>query len=655
MKARSILFAAIILFAFSVTGMPQIIDEQILMTVNHREVPAGEFIRMYRKSPAGSEKTDIDDYLEQFAVFKLKVAGAIESGIDTTRAFRSELEGYRNQLAGSYLTCPGLKEELTRKMYLRLLTDIKASHLLVKCPPDAPPKDTLIAWNRAAALRNRILEGESFDKVAAESSDDRSAKRNGGNLGYFTAFQMAKSFEDAAFSLEPGIISMPVRTSFGYHLIIVAGRRPSKGRIKVAHIMKAVPENAGEKEIREAKAKTDSIYKLLEAGRPFGQLARLYSDHSVSSAKNGELNWFGTGEIIPDFAEAAFSISDTGKYIPPVRTPFGFHIIKLLEKKPPPSFEEAAPMIESRISAADLDALQQQSLVRRLKEEYRFTINQDVYKWFLKNTGPQIITGKSFYNPNSVPEGFIYTFAGQSMSAKDFAIELVKPGSIPPNNPKAFIDRALESAASRHIYEYEKSILEKKYPDFRYLMNEFHDGILLFEISSEKVWDRAGTDTAGLQCFYETNKHKHLSGTALEGKIYSLNMPGGMKKLTAAHKKLRDDPGIDEKMTERFNARGDTLLTISEGLWSRGDDPDIDGIEWKTGMQTFIRNKIPSLIFVKRIHEPSPLPFPAVQAELISEYQDYLMDDWVRQLKGRYSVEVNREVFEKVRKLLNDD
>lgn len=655
MKTRSILFAAFILFAFPGTGVPQIIDEQILMTVNHREVPAGEFIRMYRKSPAGSEKIALDDYLEQYTIFKLKVADAIESGIDTTVAFRTELEGYRNQLAGSYLTDPGLKEELIRKMYLRLLTEIRASHLLVKCPPDALPQDTLIAWNKAIDLRNRILKGESFERVAAESSDDKSARRNGGNLGFFTAFQMVKPFEDAAFSLEPGGLSGPVRTSFGYHLILVTGKRPSMGRIRVAHIMKSVPENAGEKEISEAKAQIDSVYNMLEAGSPFGQLARLYSDHTGSSSKNGELNWFGTGEMIPDFAEAAFAISDTGKYTAPVRTVYGFHIIKLLERKPPPAFEEAMPLIESKISSAELDAFQQQSLVRKLKKEYRFTLNKAVYEWFLKNTGPLLPTGKSLYNKTCVPDGLIYTFADQAMTAKDFAVQLNNQDRFPANDPKVFIDHVLESVVSRHICEYEKSVLEKKYPDFRYLMNEFHDGILLFEISSDKVWDRAGTDTAGLFRYYEINKEKHLSKRVLEGKIYSLSLPRGMKKLTNAYKKFRDNPDIDSRMAKRFNRGKAAPLTISEQAWNAGDNQDIDGIEWKPGLQTLVWNKVPSLIFVKSIQEPSPLPFRAVQADLIPEYQDYLMADWIGQLKSKYIVEVNREIFEKVKKLLNDD
>ncbi len=656
MKARSAFLAAFILFSSQETAMPQATGEKILMTVNGREVSAGEFISMYRKSPDQSEKANIEDYLEQFTVFKLKVAEAIESGFDTTRAFRSELEGYRTQLAAGYLTDPELREELIREMYRKSLIEIKASHILVKCPPDAMPKDTLNAWNKAVTIRRRILDGEAFENAARESSDDRSAGINGGNLGWFTLFQMVKPFEDAAWSLTPGDISMPVRTSFGYHLIRVSDRRNSLGKVRVAHIMKAVPANSDEKTVAVAKSGIDSVYRLLSTGQPFGRLAALYSDHKESALGNGELKWFGAGEIIPDFADAAFSISDTGKYTQPVRTIFGFHIIKLLEKKPPPTFDEAQPMIESKIRTSDLEALQRQSIVRKLKEEYNFTLDQAVYKWFIKNTDSLIINGKSSYNLKKVPAKDIYTFAGQSMPARDFAVKIGNAGlRSSSDDPKKFIDQAIESVSSQQIYEYENSVLEEKYSDFRYLMKEFHDGILLFEISSGKVWDRTRTDSAGLYRYYEENKNSYLSKRSLEGKLYSLNIPDGMRKLASAYERNKDRPDTDRRMTERFNGSGDTLLCISERIWSQGDDPDIDGLEWRPGVQTFIKNKVPSLIFVKNIHKPAPLPFSSVQAEMISGYQDMLMAEWIQQLKNKYAVEIDMEVLEEVKKILNND
>jgi peptidyl-prolyl cis-trans isomerase SurA len=317
----------ILSFLSSLSGSAQPLMDRTLMTVAGRAVPAGEFIRMYRKSAEPGKLSGLDTYLQQYITFKLKVADAISMRMDTTRAFRTELNGYRNQLAQNYLTDTGTREKLLQKTYQRSLTEINAWHILVSCPEGAKPEDTLSAWQKASGIRLRIMNGESFEQVARGSSDDPSVKINGGNLGYFTVFQMIMPFEDAAYNLKKGAVSEPVRTPYGYHIIKVADKRPARGKILVAHIMKAAPPGTGEKEAALAHQAIDSIYNLLNAGAPFSEMAAKYSDHKESAAAGGKLDWFGTGEIIPDFSEAAFSIPDTGKYTKPIRTIYGWHII----------------------------------------------------------------------------------------------------------------------------------------------------------------------------------------------------------------------------------------------------------------------------------------------------------------------------------------
>jgi peptidyl-prolyl cis-trans isomerase SurA len=367
MKIRSsLLFAFIILLP--VVCQAQDVNNKILMTVDNGKVQSGEFIRMYKKSIEPGKKLVIEDYLKQYIVFKLKVTDAIREGYDTTSAFRNELNGYRNQLAQSYLTDSQAKEKLLRKAYQRSLTEINGWHILIALPQESLPQDTLKAWKKAIDIRERIIKGEPFEQVARGTSDDQSVKINGGNLGYFSAFQMIMPFEDVAYSLKKGIISMPVRTPYGYHIIKITDKRPSKGRIKVAHIMKTAPPGTGEKEAKQAEDEINNIYKKLKEGVPFGELAKKYSDHKESAVKGGELNWFGTGEIINDFSEAAFSIPDTGKYTKPVRTIYGWHIIKLLDKKAPGSFEESKSFLESKLNQSYLNSLSKKSFIEKLKK-----------------------------------------------------------------------------------------------------------------------------------------------------------------------------------------------------------------------------------------------------------------------------------------------
>lgn len=655
MKIRSILTFTLLIVSYHFC-YAQNLDEKILMTVAGREVEAGEFIRMYNKSLDPESGTNLDDYLEQFVAFKLKVADAIDKGYDTARVYREELNGYRNQLAQNYLTDPGIKENLIRKAYQRSLTEVKASHILVSCPPDASPEDTLEAYKKAAGIRERIIKGENFEQVAKSTSDDRSVVTNGGNLGYFTVFQMITPFEEAAYTLKAGNLSMPVRSSFGYHIIKVSDSRPSRGKIRVAHIMKAAPPGSDEQKIREAEKEINEIYTLLNNGASFRKMAADHSDHRESAVNGGELNWFGTGEIISDFSEAAFSIQDTGQYTKPVRTVNGFHIIKLLDRRPHGSFEETRSFLESRLNQSNLISLGKKSFIDRLKKEYNLRINPALHSWFVNNTDTLIIRGISKYDRKKMPAGDIYTFADRNFTAGEFADYLENRGyRIITDSPEQYINKSIESIVSNELIKYEDSVLEQKYPDFRYLMKEFHDGILLFEISSEKVWNRVQKDSSGIHAYYERNKHSYMTDENIEAKIYTLNEPGGKKRLTSSYRKYSRKADTDRRLLEKFNGSEDTLLTIKEGRWFRGEDPDIDKIKWITGVQKFSKNGMPSLIRILKVNEPEPLPFNEVQSEIISGYQEWLTGEWIKQLKDKYTVKIDDQVFNEVKKRLGNE
>ena len=635
----------------------QELNTKILLTVENKGIQAGEFIRMYKKSIEPGKILDIDIYLKQFTTFKLKVADALAAGYDTTKAFRTELAGYRDQLALNYLTDTQTKEKLLQRAYQRSLTEINAWHILIALPTEASPEDTLKAWQKAIYIRDRIITGESFESVARGTSDDKSVKINGGNLGYFSAFQMIMPFEDAAYSLKKGAISQPVRTPYGYHIITVNDKRPSKGRIKVAHIMKAVPPGTDEKEMKQAESQIDSIYNLLKAGASFNDLAKKFSDHKESAARGGELNWFGTGEIVSDFSEAAFALTDTGSYTKPVRTLYGWHIIKLLNKKTPGSFEESRSFLESKINQSYLNSLSKKSFVEKLKKEYNFHVDESAYKWFVDHTDTLIIQGLKAYDHTTIPPDNIYSFADQHVTANDFAGFLEKRGSmVITKDSLKFISRMLDLMVTDHMIDYENSILEKKYPEFRYLMNEFHDGMLLFEISEKKVWNRLSNDSSGIRLFYEEHKKNWLSKSGIEAKVYILKQTqDGEKSLTAAFTRYSQKQEFDNALLKKFNRPNDTVLIIKEGIWYKGDNADIDKLYWKTGSQSFSMNSFPSMIVIKKILEPEPLKFEKVQGEVMTSYQEYLENEWIGQLNKKYNVKIDNQVLDEVKKKLKNE
>jgi peptidyl-prolyl cis-trans isomerase SurA len=646
------IYALVFLF-FSVQALTQAqsLSDKVLLTVDGRDVTAGEFLRMYRKSSDPGAQGDIDTYMEQFIIFKLKVADAMHAGYDTTRAFKTELRGYRDQLAQNYLTDPDVREKLLRAAYQRSLTEINAWHVLVAMPPEASPEDTLKAWKKAVNIRERIIQGEPFEQVARSSSDDPSVKTNGGNLGYFTVFQMITPFEDAAYNLKPGQVSQPVRTPYGYHIIMVASKRPSSGKIKTAHIMKVVPAGASEEASRQAEDTIWSVYRQLIAGASFTDMVKKYSDHKESVSRDGELNWFGAGEILADYAEAAFSLKNKGDISKPVKTVFGWHIIKRLDRRPHGTFEETRQYLESRLSESYLTSLSRKSLVEKLKKEYKYRLYQPAYNWLVENTDTLIIKGYAKYDRQSLPRGPLYTFNGHQLSVAEFASYVEKRASMAATtNPEEFIKQFLETFISDQILSYENSILEKKYPDFRYLMMEFHDGILLFEISGNRVWNKAQEDSAGLYKYYEDNKYKNLTKEAIEARVYTLVKEDGMKSLSAAWKKLSRYPDIDRRLLSRFVSKGDSLLKISVRRVERAEDKNMEGFEWKKGYHEIYIDNLPTIVFIEKVIPPSPLPLNLVKGEMISGYQDYLEKEWIKQLKEKYNVKIDNLVFQEIRK-----
>jgi peptidyl-prolyl cis-trans isomerase SurA len=655
MKIRSYYLITLI-YLFPVVCQAQDLNTKTLMTVDGNKIQAGEFIRMYKKSVEPGKTLDIDSYLQQFIVFKLKVADALSEGYDTTKSFRNELNGYRTQLAQNYLTDTQTKEKLLQKTYQRSLTEINAWHILIAMPQEVSSADTLKAWQKAIDIRERIIKGEPFEIVARGSSDDKSVKINGGNLGYFSVFQMIMPFEDAAYSLKKGNISMPVRTPFGYHIIKVTDKRPSKGKIKVAHIMKAVPPGTDDNEAQKAEKEINSIYKMLQEGASFAELAKKYSDHKESAVKGGELNWFGTGEIISEFSEAAFALTDTGKYTKPVHTIYGWHIIKLLDKKSPGTYEESRSFLESKINQSYLNSISKKTFVEKLKKEYNFQVNQDAFNWFVGHTDTLIIQGLKKYDRTSIPDVNLYSFANQYITTNEFADYIEKRGSlIVTKDSSVFINRLIETRVSDHLISYENSVLEKKYPEFRYLMNEFHDGMLLFEISGKNVWNRVSNDSSGMHNYYNEHKNNWLSVRGIDAEIYILKAPDGEKSLSSALKKYSQRPDLDDLLLKKFNKKNDTLLFIKKGTWFKGDNPEIDKIKWISGSQPFTSDGFPSIILIKRVIEPSPLKFERVQGEVMTGYQEFLESEWIRQLNKKYSVKIDNSVLGEVKKNLKNE
>ncbi len=501
-------------------------DNKVLIRIEDREITKSEFLDIYRKNNLESsvaEPKEMDEYLEMYIDFRLKVKAAMDQGMDTVSSFVDELQGYREQLAQKYLVDNEVTEQLIEEAWERSQYDLRVSHILLNLPEYAPPEDTLEVYEQMMEIRERILEGESFADMAREHSDDPAAqdrtasgnqparRGNAGDLGYFTVFNMVYPFETAAYSTEPGDISKPFRSSFGYHIVRVHNRLPAMGQAQVAHIMLMTPDGTTKEELETKEKQIHELHHaLIEENADFDELAEEYSEDQQSAKRGGEMPPFTSNRMVPQFIEAINEMEEEGEISPPVRTDFGWHIIKLLEKNLPPSFEEAYADLQNRIQRDSRSQLSQKAVIDRLKKEYDFRQDEEALRALFDVVDESIFQGEWDSDSAANMDDFVFGFAEKKYTQADFVDYIEKnqrnqnPGPI-----SGLLYRYYEQMIKEEILAYEDKNLEKNYPEFREVMQEYHDGILLFEITNQEVWSKATTDTTGLKAYFNENKDRY--------------------------------------------------------------------------------------------------------------------------------------------------
>lgn len=635
-------------------------QDEVLMTINDVEVTKGEFERIYKKNNTQNsiDPKSLQEYLELFINFKLKVMEAESLKMDTAEAFVKELSGYRKQLAKPYLTDQETEDRLMVEAYERMKWDIHAAHILIEVPADAAPEDTLKAYNRIKKAKERISKGDAFEKVANEITEDKYGKQNqnGGDLGYFTAFRMVYPFESAAYKTNVGEVSDIIRTNFGYHLIKVLDKRPARGKVRVAHIMVAVPQGSSEQESHAAKEKIYNIYQKLKDGGDFGALAQEHSDDKGSARKAGELNWFGTGQMVPPFEEAAFSLANPGDYSKPVETNYGWHIIKLIEKQPLDEFENLKKEIKGKISRDARAAQSKNSIVKKLKADYNYTLNQKSLEDFYKVVDESIFEGAWDVSKAAELNTVLFTIGGQETGQQEFAQYLArfqKKGKVLP--VKDHIPAMLDKFVEQKILDYEETKLEEKYPDFRYLMKEYHDGILLFELTDKLIWSKAVKDSAGLVAFHEGNKNNYMWPERVDASIYTC--PEGKhvdvaKKLAIkrAKKKMTADE-YNSALGKQLKDESDFLVKIEDGKFIKGENKLVDKIQWVEGITDAMDDGKgnQAFIYVNKLLPVQPKTLNEAKGLVTADYQTYLETKWVEELRAKYNVTVNKEILNSIK------
>tara|TARA_B110000285_G_C15116923_1_gene614677 strand:+ start:89 stop:2044 length:1956 start_codon:yes stop_codon:yes gene_type:complete len=639
--------ALFIAFVSTTAVMSQ--NNPVVLTINDSDITKSEFLQIYLKNNNDPkyDKATLDEYMILFTKFKLKVAEAEALGYDTIPKLMNELAGYRKQLALPYLIDSLQNKSLIEEAYFRTKNEVRASHILIKLTQNAPAADTLKAYNRLMTLKKRIENGEDFAMVASGKggSEDPSVSSNGGDLGFFNAFQMVYSFEEAAYTTKVGEVSNPFRTRFGYHIVKVTENRSARGTVESSHIMVAAAKNLGPEGTKEVELKINEIYSLLKKGENFEALVAKYSDDPSSNKKGGVLPTFGTGtttRMVPEFEDAAFSLKNDGDFSAPIKTNYGYHIVKRVHWEDVPPFESMQKGLGSKVAKDERSKTTQNSFVEKVKKEYKYKNESKAgLKWFYENLDSTFFKGK--FNPNSLTKNKgLFTMDKQEFTQQQFAHYISSQyRTYAIETLPSAINKLYQDWEKNTILNYEESKLAGKYPAYKALITEYHDGILLYEIMSDKVWNKAMIDTVGLKNYFLANEGNYMWGKRIDSDIYECYTKEDASK---TYNLLLNDTITVKEVTRIVNGESELKIRYRTGKF------DLDKTSYlkdKTISKDLNKPfEVDGKFYVLKVNDilsPSQKVFSESKGAVTSDYQNHLEEEWLKELSKKHSIKINSE------------
>lgn len=610
-----------------------------------------EFMHMYTKN-LNNKKADLSEpalreYLRLYSLFKMKVQEANDMQMDTIPSVRNEIETYRKQLAKTYLADNEVIDNLVSEAYFRMQKDVRVAHIMLQNPRNV--LDTGIVHQKIDSIYQAIVQKKaSFEDMARIYSDDKQSALNGGDIGFISALQVVYPFENVAYETKKGDISKPFKTVYGFHILKKIDERPARGDIQVAQIMVYVKKSDGDSGRIAQRAKIEEALAALKKGVPFAEVEKKYNEDEFSKGAGGVLQPFGVGQMALNFEDAAFALKKPGDFSDIIETEYGFHIVSLVQKIPLKPLEEIKGSIKNRVEKDSRVQIARQQYVEDVKrklgyKEYPFVLNEAI----------QAIPDTAFTNGNFKAMNYrhlnkpLFTFEDHSFTQMDFMnyVQLVTKGRI-YGSKELTLRNLFSSYAEKAVMDYEESQLEYSNPEYKSLLQEYRDGILIFELTDQKVWSRAPKDSAGLENYYHAHSSNYTWGPCVEGKLYRSGSEDQIKELLRELNK--ENPGTTEEIIERLNQINSKYkLSAEVGKFEKTKfDFKVPYQEGKYMPYFSNPDGTYSLLFVDKVYDgPTTKTFHEARGYVIADYQEYLEKEWHQSLLDKYPVKVEEKVF----------
>lgn len=657
---KGLLLSLAVVFAANSAMSQKPIDKKVLVTIGGEKVMAGEFITVYEKNNTQTglyEADDVEEYLDLYINFKLKVMEAEALMMDTVSSFTKELAGYRTQLAKPYFVDETVNELLLNEAYDHKMKDIRASHILIMVDENATPEDTLKAYNKIAGVRDEIVLGKDFAEAAIEHSDDPSAKDreavpnkqrfrpgNKGDLGYFTVFNMVYPFENAAYNTGINEISPIVRTKYGYHLLKVTDIKDAMGLAEVAHIFVALrPEATAEDSLRKVE-KINNVHSKIQEGMSFEDAVAEYSEDKGSIRNQGKLSKFACNRVVPEFVIVVDNLEVDG-ISGPVKTAYGFHIIKLVSIDKPGTFEDESPKLKERLKKDQRSRKSEEAVISNIKKENKFKTYPKAMDVVMAAIDTSVLN-KTFVADELIEMTKpVMKLRKEKYTQYDFAKFVQENQDKQENIDKdVYLNMLFADFEKENCISFMDKNLEDQYPEFKALVQEYHDGILLFNLTDEKVWTKAVKDTVGLMEYFSNNRENYNWGERVDATVFRLKD----KTVADRVKLIIGQHDNDGDIAKAFHDDSITSVRLIPDVYERGDDKYVDMVEWKTGLSDAMNSDVEDLtVFVKinKILPPQQKELNEARGLVTADYQSFLEKEWIMQLKKKYPVSVNEEVL----------
>ncbi|MBI3220624.1 MAG: peptidylprolyl isomerase [Bacteroidetes bacterium] len=609
----------------------------VVFTVRQVPTYTDEFIYLYKKNHQNKTEdfteAKIDEYLDLFINFKLKVTEAKAMGLDTTAKFVKELNTYREDLKKPYRAEPDLLDKLTKETYERLTQEVRASHILISVTPESAPADTTNAYKKISDIKKRIEAGEDFEKLARELSEDPSAKYNGGDLGYFTAMQMVYPFELAAYNTKIGNLSPIVRTRFGYHLLKVIDKKPARGEVEVSHILL----RATNPDDTKVKNTAFEIFDQLKAGRSWDDLCKEFSDDGNTKNNGGRLRPFGVGALasVPEFENTAFAMQNPGALSDPFKSAIGWHIIRLEKKIPLPGYAELESSLKRKVARDERLQVSQKNMASKRRKDFNWIENVETKKLVVAAADSSLTKGKwtKKWNDDSNKKT-LFTIGTKKYLVSDFVGYIAKNQSATDISPSIYMDQLYLNFVDEKVNEVEEEKLIREKPEFKNLLNEYHEGILFFEIMEKEIWNKASADSTGQRNFYQSHQEKYKAGDRIEARIFMAtdkSIIDGFKKKVEAGDSIKNEDIKKFKSVQPFRN------------YEKGESKVIDKITWAAGLHEVELDKNYYLVEAVRLVAPGIKTFEEARASIITDYQAELEKRWLESLRKKYPVAIDKK------------